>query len=1844
MKYIETPKGVVGFPDDMDDAAISSALSEHFNPRIGPFESGLIGATADVMTAGARGAQALGFDETAADWQKGAEERRQTVEKSYRPKVPSYKDIYKDGEYLESLGNLGQYIYEQGAQSLPYMAGMAGGALAGAAAAPVLGVGAGVAAGTGAVLGGVPLFTGSNIERQMKEGTPFKDTNLPAALGTAIIQSGLDATIARVLPGIGKAATGPLIARFAKKGVQGAGIEGLTESAQQGLEILQANPNKLWEFSPEVQAELMESAVAGGLLGGVLGGASGAVHTQPKPSPPVAETPVEPDEGSVGRVINSPGRNIERPPTLALPPPALVTPPPVTPENVFRPEPYGGVGTASSPEGINPPQEVAPAQTRDKVADTTGQKVYDDIFQQLLAAGVPAQEAIANSKLARARYERLAEIKGTDALTEWKSSNISIGKESNTNPILGQNRRLDQEVVGHRSALQRVLQNPPMKRGNSQQWLNFLKKNGIKDEELEWTGMKDALENNKGTFSSDDIRNMPMWYDVEKMSSPAGALSGRDMDFSQYTLGGYGQKPESNYRDVVLTEGPTIMRGRQEDDFGYQSSHWPRVQNPIAHYRTTDRTTSDGRSVLLTEEIQSDWHQAGQERGYRPSMEDRANLSKAARDAYGDLLEELHAARARAGERELSVQGAGDKISLMLRGFNEAVDPALKASFERYREALRARDRANEGVAPAPFKDTWPNLTFRHALLDAIENDKDYVAWTTGEQNVDRYWTKDDPEYSKKLKGMSEFYDKRLVNYANKLGKQFGTKVEPIEIGGGTSITPIHWVDVGNNVIVSQEGRPSRTFNTDADAGLTDMYNEFGQEFFDAYIAGGAEGVFHPQGGGSKVHGLKITPQLREWAGANPFSLFDKKKQVRAGVATFHPPSAESERKIVMGLTKYRTPSTVMHEFMHIWVEEMRRDAAQYKEIAQDLKLLMDWLGVDNPQKINRVQHEKLARAMEKYLNTGEAPTPALKAVFERFRRWISAFLVKMGQSPSFMVNLTPEVKAVLGRMLGGERVAVDPNTQLQPAPTGGGPLGGGHFTREGKMPWAIAKTEQTVNSESLDDTVLERLNRTAAGRAWQTLTNPLRNLPNQREYMINRMRTQGKADEITKFAEGLSNKIKTDDPKVMQEVYDYLTTRGADPKMISDEKLRTPAKNIKDTVNNISKELVRAGKLSVTSAANFHDQYLPRLYLKFLMEKKGMKASGIKVGDEGYTRQRKALTADEKKALGEIKDPSYLAYVAMTRPLRDLAVADMMTELTKHPEWVWQGSLVNYKGKMVTPYWLKAEAAEIRERMALEPDSQNKQDMERIASEMEAVSAQNNPTDQDYDQKDFTKIPDTRAYGPMRGAVVRKEIADDIKGMEQFIDPNNFMERWLGDRSSKLVKANQLWKEAKVVWNPPTQVRNFVSNLMLLHLSGVPAYRIPGLVAKAATEISKNGKHWQVAKKYGIASSTMTESELRGETDKFLKNLQTANQGKVRGSLNPIMKAFGTIREAAQQSYQFSEYLGKTMKIIDEMERNGKSEADAALEANKWLFDYSLVSPSVRYLRNAPLGMPFITFTTKVLPLLIESALTPKGIIRFGMYYALAQALPALVASMNDIDQDDIEKLRLALSERMRKRGDMYLLPFKDENNRWQFVDLGYFLPWQQYADFARGVGRGNPSDAAKSLGILSGPVPSVVSVLNTGIDPFTGQPVMDKRDPPSKQATSLLNYIWGLLAPPTFSQYGAIGRALEARNGTGVNRYGEPTEDANQLIARAMGLNINPVMPDGARARNILSMQYEIEDAKRRMNSSLRDQTLTPERRARVIEMYRDDIKKRYEKMAKYIRDSQPSDKLRAATARKD
>lgn len=183
--------------------------------------------------------------------------------------------------------------------------------------------------------------------------------------------------------------------------------------------------------------------------------------------------------------------------------------------------------------------------------------------------------------------------------------------------------------------------------------------------------------------------------------------TGNQAKFANYQIPG-----GENYRETVVGM----------PDKGYKSSHFPDNPNYVSHYRTNERTDSDGNPGLFVEEIQSDRHQAGREKGYGKStaeMETRNPIEIANR------IKERTGATDRDMEDYLNSYKSTQIQS----------DP----EFEDWIRSKMNRATTKDGIPDAPYRKDWGVQNFKRALRDAVAGGKSWIGWTSGEVQADRY-------------------------------------------------------------------------------------------------------------------------------------------------------------------------------------------------------------------------------------------------------------------------------------------------------------------------------------------------------------------------------------------------------------------------------------------------------------------------------------------------------------------------------------------------------------------------------------------------------------------------------------------------------------------------------------------------------------------------------------------------------------------------------------------------------------------------------------------------------------------------------------------------------------------------------------------------------------------------------------------------------------------------------------------------------------------------------------------------------------------------------------------------
>lgn len=205
-----------------------------------------------------------------------------------------------------------------------------------------------------------------------------------------------------------------------------------------------------------------------------------------------------------------------------------------------------------------------------------------------------------------------------------------------------------------------------------------------------------------------------------------------------YTTDGLEHKKE-----IAFTV-PTIAPWHEEDAIHFGDAGGGRA---VAWVRFGETTDGEGRRVLVIDEIQSNRHQEGREKGYVSA---------------GDI----EAARNALAERELAIRKRMSEIDARMRAIiamipDDVVGIVARSKYRRNmpeneeylrlddeREALsselsrmrREVETMEKRLVPdAPFEKNWHEMVMKRMLRYAAEMGYDKVAWTKGAQQAERY-------------------------------------------------------------------------------------------------------------------------------------------------------------------------------------------------------------------------------------------------------------------------------------------------------------------------------------------------------------------------------------------------------------------------------------------------------------------------------------------------------------------------------------------------------------------------------------------------------------------------------------------------------------------------------------------------------------------------------------------------------------------------------------------------------------------------------------------------------------------------------------------------------------------------------------------------------------------------------------------------------------------------------------------------------------------------------------------------------------------------------------------------
>lgn len=202
-----------------------------------------------------------------------------------------------------------------------------------------------------------------------------------------------------------------------------------------------------------------------------------------------------------------------------------------------------------------------------------------------------------------------------------------------------------------------------------------------------------------------DYRNSP---EARRLAEEAVRAETPDFD----------SRPAPVQNELISEQLYVVADEYRRNTFPEQMAEARRLDAEAARIAQAQQDAAAGDRVLFSEEFQSDWGQEGREQGF---IGPERNARMAALEAK---TERLYRAMLRADEND-----DADAATLAEAQYNEA---AAK---------LKEMEKA-QPVMPGPFvteTKEWAALILKRMLRYAADHDFKYLAWTTGQEQIDRY-------------------------------------------------------------------------------------------------------------------------------------------------------------------------------------------------------------------------------------------------------------------------------------------------------------------------------------------------------------------------------------------------------------------------------------------------------------------------------------------------------------------------------------------------------------------------------------------------------------------------------------------------------------------------------------------------------------------------------------------------------------------------------------------------------------------------------------------------------------------------------------------------------------------------------------------------------------------------------------------------------------------------------------------------------------------------------------------------------------------------------------------------
>jgi predicted GNAT family acetyltransferase len=461
----------------------------------------------------------------------------------------------------------------------------------------------------------------------------------------------------------------------------------------------------------------------------------------------------------------------------------------------------------------------------------------------------------------------------------------------------------------------------------------------------------------------------------------------------------------------------------KRDDF--KSSHFDEP-NILVHLRMNTRTDAEGNKVLFIEEVQSDWGQKGKKEGFNIPVKIEIIEVKNNRILSKDgkvLLNTFSDSEIQDWQLERASKESGipkenlkkDKsISYKAIADGKKVAGNHLTKEDARKNAIEDASKIGKSTIPtAPFvtdTNAWTKLGLKTALKEAVAQGADKLAWTTGEQQNDRYDLSKTVDYIQHEDGFggTKYVDISTPNglitfQVDKKGKILENKNQQVPGSVGKNLADVIGKDITDRILTATKG--GRLEGEGLKVGGKGMKGFYGSptEGSLGIVGNVAEKLFGQKVGTVEIENKKGKIRKASWGDGEVYELVDENGNVIGNYG-----DKDAAMKAVSTSTQYSIDITpelkqAVKEGIPLFKNELTQAKEKLKEASAALSKLNKNLGIySDPEQNARAlfeYHKALVGVAKAYIKE------IVKSGLANIKLDIKDFAEEIGE------NITQEVK-----------------------------------------------------------------------------------------------------------------------------------------------------------------------------------------------------------------------------------------------------------------------------------------------------------------------------------------------------------------------------------------------------------------------------------------------------------------------------------------------------------------------------------------------------------------------------------------------------------------------------------------------------------------------------------------------------------------------------------------------------------------------------------------------------------------------------------------------------------------